>query len=126
MLTDLNRSNDYSELSARAGVDFLIMKARQALMSDNQLQSIAEPRPLLRIIADLDLSIKVYDPITSHDTVVAGHADWAVGYGTGNDIACTFLVVQAKNPSSFSGMYLQLLISLGKSSVQYLANPEQS
>lgn len=95
-------------------------------MSDNQLQSIAEPRPLLRIIADLDLSIKVYDLIMLQDTVVAGHADWAVGYGTGDDIACTFLVVQAKNPSSFSGMYLQLLISLGKSSMQYLANPEQS
>lgn len=100
------------------------MDARQALERDNLLNAEAKRLPQLRMITDFDLRIKAFDPITEQDIVMAGHADWAVGYGSGDDISCTFLGVLAKNPDSFSGMYLQLLGSLGKSSVEYLVNPE--
>lgn len=108
----LNSSDSDHAMSARLGVDFLLLEARELVTGSSPPRSYLEP--LLQIVPDVELTVKVCDMLTGDNVVVTAHADWVAGYPAASGIAVTFLALHAKTPAEFSGLYVQLVTALGK------------
>lgn len=96
-------------MSARLGVDLLLMEAREVQLSVSANLRLSR----LQIVPDVDLSIQIWDSTMMEHIVVSEHVDWVVGYQKDGEIAVSCLVLQARTPALFSQMYLQLVTSLG-------------
>lgn len=100
-------------MSARLGVDFLLLEARELVIGNSPPRSDFEP--VLQIVPDVELTVKLLDMLTGDNVVVTAHADWVAGYPAAGGIAVSFLALHAKTPAEFSGLYVQLVTALGNS-----------